>query len=267
LVGIALEQGHLSSVDQRMLDFFPEFAGQIDDSRKEQITVRNLLQMRAGYPWEETDPAWWEALLSGSYLPCIDGIPLISDPGTEFNYSNLTSNWLGMIVARASDTDLKSYGQEHLFSPIGVEVGDWTQDRDGYRLGCAGIHFRARDMAKFGLLYLNHGVFEGNQVVPADWVRGSLQTYSENANSGGPRSGKIGRYVRDIGYGYQWWSARAGDHSFNYAAGHGGQYIVLLDQFEMIIVTAADPFYLQHDSESWRNCSAPVGIGELLRRS
>ena len=115
LVGIALDQGYLSSVNQKMLDFFPEVAGQITDPRKEQITIRDLLQMRAGYPWEETDPALWDGLLSGYYLPLIEEFSLIADPGTEFHYSNLSSNWLGIIVARACGTNLKSYAEEHLF--------------------------------------------------------------------------------------------------------------------------------------------------------
>ena len=68
LVGIALEQGYLSSLEQKMLDFFPDLAGEITDNRKEQITVRQMLQMRAGYPWEETDAALWDALWDGEYL-------------------------------------------------------------------------------------------------------------------------------------------------------------------------------------------------------
>jgi CubicO group peptidase (beta-lactamase class C family) len=71
LVGIALEQGCLSSVDQEMMAFFPELADQIQDPRKDEITIRHLLQMRAGYPWEESDPALWEGLISGNYLPLI----------------------------------------------------------------------------------------------------------------------------------------------------------------------------------------------------
>jgi len=83
LVGIALGQGYLSSVDQRMLDFFPEVADQITDPRKEQITIRELLQMRAGYPWEETDPALWDGLLSGHYPPLIEEFPLVSRSGNR----------------------------------------------------------------------------------------------------------------------------------------------------------------------------------------
>jgi CubicO group peptidase (beta-lactamase class C family) len=132
LVGIALDQGCLSSVDQKMIDFFPEFAGQITDPRKGQIAIRDMLQMRAGYPDEETDPDLFEALLSGNYLPLIVGFPLTSDPGTEFQYSGLTSHLLGVIVARTCDTDLMSFAREHLFSPIGAELGDdWIQDGTG----------------------------------------------------------------------------------------------------------------------------------------
>ena len=266
LVGIALDQGYLSSVDQKMIDFFPEVAGQINDPRKEQITIRDLLQMRAGYPWEETDPALWEGLLSGDYLPLIDEFPLVSDPGTEFHYSNLTSNWLGIIVARACGTNLKSYAEEHLFLPIGAEVGDWGTDRDGHNNGCCDLHFTARDMAKFGLLYLNEGEYEGNQVIPADWVSESLQRYSEDINATGGFPANWGLSISDIGYGYQWWSARVGEHHFDFAWGHGGQLIVLLDELDMVIVVTSDPFYLQHDDESWKHEKANINlVGKFIK--
>lgn len=127
LVGIALDQGCLSSVDQRMMDYFPEFAGQIDDPRKDQITIRDLLQMRGGYPDEERTPPYFEVMFFSDnwhFVPHLVDFPLVSDPGTEFNYSNLMSHLLGVIVARACDTDLKSFAQEHLFSPIDAEVVD-----------------------------------------------------------------------------------------------------------------------------------------------
>ena len=259
LVGIALDHGCFSSVDQKMMDFFPEFTGQITDPRKEQITIRDMLKMLSGYPFEETDPALFEALLSGDYLPLIVGFPLTRDPGTEFQYSNVTSHLLGVIVARACDTDLKSYAQEHLFSPIDSGLGDiWIQDRDGYYIGLAGMHVTARDMAKFGLLYLNDGEYEGKQVLSADWVEESLQRYSEVCWGGWMSCGY--GYFRDLGYGYQWWSAKVGDHYFNYASGHGGQYIALLDGLDMVIVATSDPFWQQHDDESWKHESAVIEL-------
>jgi CubicO group peptidase (beta-lactamase class C family) len=260
LVGIALNQGYLSSVDQKMMDFFPELADQITDPRKEEITIRELLQMRAGYPWEETSPALWDGLLSGHYPPLIEEFPLIADPGTEFNYSNLSSNWLGIIVDRATGTNLKAYAEENLFLPLGVEVGEWGMDAEGHNNGCADLFMTARDAAKFGLLYLNEGEYEGNQVVPADWVHDSLQRYSENINVPGGFPPNWGLSISDIGYGYQWWSARAGDHRYNLAWGHGGQQIVLLDQLDMVIVVTSYPFWLQHDAEAWKHELANINL-------
>ena len=261
LVGIALEQGCLSSVDQKMLDFFPESADRIADPRKAQITLRQMLQMRAGYPDEETDSAYLDALYWGEYLPLIADFPLVDDPGTAFNYSNLTSSWLAILLARACGMDLKSYAQEYLFSPMDVEVGDWLQDRDGHYIGSGGIHLTAREAARFGALYLDDGEYQGKQIVPADWVHDSLQTYSEGVRN-------YGRSVRfrDMGYGYQWWSARAGDHRFNFAWGHGGQLIVLLDELDMVIVTTADPFFGQHDGQSWKHEKATMNlVGDFIK--
>jgi CubicO group peptidase (beta-lactamase class C family) len=265
LVGIALDQGFLSSVDQKMMEFFSEFADQIDDPRKEQITIRHLLQLRAGFPGEESDPALWEAFLKGGtattagrLLRLIAEFPLTSDPGTEFQYSNVSSHLLGVIVARSCDMDLKSYGQEYLFSLIDSEVGDvWGQDRDGYYY--PNFFFTARDAAKFGLLYLNDGEYEGIQVISSDWVHDSLQTYSQDGYN------NVGRF-RDIGYGYQWWSASVGDHRVNFAWGHGGQLIVLLDKFDMVIVVTADPFHQQHDDESWKHEKASFNlVGKFIK--
>ena len=255
LVGIALDQGCLSSVDQKMMDFFPEFASQIKDSRKAEITIRDLLQRRGGYPDEEYTPPYMESLFFSDnwhLIPHLVDFPLTNDPGSQFQYSNLTSHLLAVIVARACDTDLKSFAQEHLFTPIGAEVGDWYPDADNYNIGCMGIFVTARDMAKFGLLYINNGEFEGKQVFSADWIKDSLQEYSEGIKRGGEISSRYGTF-RDNGYGYQWWSANVGDHHFTYAAGHGGNYIILLDELDMIIVTTADPLHGIFGSESWKH--------------
>jgi CubicO group peptidase (beta-lactamase class C family) len=239
LVGITLDQSYLESIDQKMLDFFPNIAGQLTDPRKKEITIRNMLEMRAGYPWEEEDAAAWDALWSGEYLTKIAAIPLSADPGTRFQYSNLTSHWLGIIAARASGMDLMSLGNKYLFEPLGVVPGEgWLRDVDGYYIGCGDILFTARDMAKFGLLYLNGGMYEGKRIISAEWVNDSLQTYTVNEFE----LKKIGRFT-DIGYGYQWWSADAGKHHINFAWGHGGQLIVLVHDLDMVIVTTADSFW------------------------
>jgi CubicO group peptidase (beta-lactamase class C family) len=136
-----------------------------------------------------------------------------------------------------------------------ARVGAWCYDANGYYYGTGCISFTARDAAKFGLLYLNHGEYAGNQVVPADWVRESLQTYSENLYDN-----RLGHYFRDIGYGYLWWSARAGDHHFNYAWGHGGNLIVLLDELDMVIVTTANHLPGVWGQEAWEKEGAIIDL-------
>lgn len=267
LVGIALAQERLESVDQKMIDFFPESKDQITDPRKKQITIRQMLQMRAGYPWEETDMKYWDAIWTGEYLSLIEKLPLTSDPGTKFQYSNLTSHWLGIIVARACGKDLKSFGQEHLFSPLDVNVGDWNQDVNGYYIGCGDIQFTARDMAKFGLLYLNDGEYEGNQIIPSDWISKSLESYSDDIDTAGIKSGRVGRYLHDIGYGYQWWSATVDGHHINFAWGHGGQLIILLDKLGMVIVVTADPFWGKDlHWQAWKHEQANINlVGKFIK--
>lgn len=263
LVGIALDQGCLSSVDQGFMQFFPEYSDRIDDPRKAQITIRELLQMRSGFVWEERTEPYMEALFTsrGYWLPFIADFPLTSDPGAKFGYSNLSSHLAAVIVARACETDLRSFAQEHLFAPIGADVGDWSQDADGNHYGAHGMPLTARDMARFGLLYLNSGEYEGTQVVSADWVSESLDRYSENINISGwlPWSSRYGHY-RDLGYGYQWWSAEAGDHRFNYASGHGGNQILVLDNLNMVIVASADRLFADFGDGAWDKERAIIDI-------
>jgi len=193
-------------------------------------------------------------------------VPLVSEPRTQFEYSNLTSHLLGVIVARACDTDLKSFAQEYLFAPLDAEVGDWIQDWEGYYNGHADLYFATRDVGKFGLLYLNDGEYEGTQVVGAGWVKESFQNYSQDAWVGKEKANLVGRYFRDLGYGYQWWSAGVGSRRFNFACGHGGQLVVLLDKLDMVIVVTSKPFWKQHDDEAWKHERANINlVGKFIQ--
>jgi CubicO group peptidase (beta-lactamase class C family) len=254
-VGIAIDEGYISGVDQKMLDFYPDIAGEITDPRKEEITIRQMLQMRTGYPWEESDVRYWEGLLSGYYVPLIEEFPLENDPGTRFHYSNLTSNWLGIIVDRRSGQHLKAFAEEHLFSPLGIEAGDWGEDAEGHNNGCGDLHLTARDAAKFGLMYLSEGVYEGERIVPAAWVADSFKTYSENA-----WQYRVGRNFNEIGYGYQWWAVTAGNYRYNLAWGHGGQQIALVHDLDMVIVVTAYPYWLEHNNASWKHEKANLNL-------
>jgi CubicO group peptidase (beta-lactamase class C family) len=247
LVGIALEQGCLTSLDQKMMEFFPELTDRITDPRKKQITIKQMLQMRAGYPWEEATAEGTDLLFTGFRPSNLVDVPLAYDPGSDSAYSNLTAHLLGIIVARACQTDLRSFALENLFSPLGIQPGFWQKDWEGNYLGYSDLHLSANDLAKFGLLYLNHGEYNGTQIVPADWVHDSLQIYSKKT-----WTVRVGRNWGDNGYGYQWWSIKAGNYRYNLAWGHGGQQIVLLDDLDMVMVVTVDPLHLQHGDGPWK---------------
>jgi CubicO group peptidase (beta-lactamase class C family) len=255
LVWIAIEQGCISGIDAQLVDFFPEIAGQITDSRKEQITIEEMLQMRSGYPDEETNQEYLDALYWGVYRPLLEVFPLVCEPGTCFNYSNLTFSWLAILLSRSCEADLRSFAQENLFGPLDTEVGDWLKDREGNYIGSGGIHTTARDAARFGQLYLDGGEYEGTQIISSEWVQNSLQSYSEKAKDYG-----MSLVFKDLGYGYGWWSATVKDHDFNFAWGHGGQLIVLLEDLDMVIVTTADPFFGEHSGNSWAHESAIMNM-------
>jgi CubicO group peptidase (beta-lactamase class C family) len=247
LVGIALEEDCLSSLDQKMLEFFPELEDRITDPRKKQITIRQMLQMRAGYPWEEATAELTDLLFTGFRPADLVSVPLAYDPGSDSAYSNLTSHILGVIVARACNTDLKSFAQEHLFDPLGIEPAFWQKDWEGNYLGYSDLHLSSTDLAKFGLLYLYDGKYNGMQVVPESWVHDSLQVFSKKT-----WKFRVGRNWGDNGYGYQWWSIRSGKYRYNLAWGHGGQQIALVNDLDMVIVLLADPLHLEHGDEPWR---------------
>ena len=262
LAGIAPELGCLPGLDSKMIDFFPEFADQIVDPRKAQITIEQILQMRSGYPWEEFTPPYLTRLFStGRWLPFLVDFPLASDPGKTFGYSNLTAHLLGVITARSCETGLLVYAEDNLFDPMGANMGTWSYDANKYYFGSGSLDLTACDAARFGQLYLNGGQSQGKQVIPADWVRDSLSAYST-----GIYNDSLGDYFRDIGYGYLWWSARVGDHYFNYAWGHGGNLIILLHELDMVIVTTADTLPGLSGEDSWEKEGAIIDlVGKFIK--
>ena len=255
LAGIALREGALSNLDQRLPEFFPELDWPKMDPRKSQITLRQILQMRSGFPWEEMANVLGRLFSTSNWIQFIEEFSLSADPGAQFGYSNLMAHVMGVIVARAAKTPLLPFARTHLFDPLGARILCWPQDASGYYFGSGDMCVTARDLAKFGLLYLNGGARDGVQIVPRDWVNDSLKSYSSGIYGSG-----LGRYLRQIEYGYFWWAATAGRHRFNYAWGHGGQLIILLHEMNMVVVTTADSLHGQSGDASWSKERAVIDL-------
>jgi CubicO group peptidase (beta-lactamase class C family) len=234
LLGIALRENVLTSLDQTMMGFFPEFAGQPHDPEKDDITVRDLITMRSGYPNDSESP--YIEMLRGSsdWLPYLLELPLQDSPGTTWAYSNLSAHLVAVLLARAANTTLLDFAQAQLFGEIDVVLHGWPRDANGYYYGSGDMQFTTRDMARFGLLYLNQGVLDGRQVVPAEWIEESWGDYSVTPYS------NYGSYFRNCRYGYLWWHADVGVWDVHYAAGHGGQIIAVVPELNMVVISTAD---------------------------
>jgi len=259
LTGIALRDNLLASVDQRMFEFFPEIDWQVLDNRKSLITIRQMLQMRSGYPWEEFDGYLHRLLSTSERIDLAAEFPLMADPGSRFGYSNLGAHLVGVIVARAADESLLSFGTRKLFDPLGIRVASWATDADGYYAGSGAMMFTARDMARFGQLYLDGGAYGGMQLVPAEWVRDSFGSYSATTYQS-----DILNAIKQLEYGYLWWSGVSGPHRFNFAWGHGGQLICVIQDLDMVIVTTATGLGGQFGQDAWRQESAVMELAGRL---
>ncbi len=235
LIGIALNQGHLYSVDQKLMDFFPEYATDELDPRKKEISLEHLLTMSAGFRWREWGPDMRNWYSSSDWLKFAIQLPQENSPGDAFNYNTSTSHLLSAILARSTKTSTMDFAKQSLFEPLGIESSYWHQDPQGYYIGGFGLGLSARDLAKFGFLYLNHGFWNGQSIVPEYWVKESTRQWMHSYNMYGP-----------IGYGYQWWIKEV-DGCFSYRAwGRRGQFIVVIPELDMVIVvtsnTALSPF-------------------------
>ena len=221
LVGIALHDGDLRSVDERVVEFFPDKVEAHADPRIRAITLRELLTMTAGYrerPVAASDD-WVRTSLNR---------PLESDPGATFSYDSPSAHVVGAIVAKATGEPLATFAQRKLFTPLGIRPGTWATDGQGHQLGSTGLHLRARDLLRFGQLYLQGGRWHGRQVVPAAWVRES--TTQHVSVPGG------------YGYGYLWWR-NTGLHGGFIAVGFAGQMIAVFPRLDLVVVTTG------HDEE------------------
>jgi CubicO group peptidase (beta-lactamase class C family) len=220
LVGIALADGKLESVDQRLVDFFPGYA--TADGRLRQVTLADLLTMRAGFP---PDPI----ASSDNWIRTLMSRPVEHEPGSVFAYDTGSSHLLSAVLTKVTGRKASELARERIFRPLGITSGwRWRDDGQGVSIGGDGLAMRARDLAKLGQLYLREGRWNGEQVVPAAWVRRSTRMHATFG-------------VPEQGYGYQWWVQR-GPRGKAYAAlGYGGQAVVVFPALDLVIVLTTVP--------------------------
>jgi CubicO group peptidase (beta-lactamase class C family) len=214
LIGIAIDKGHIESVEQPVLDFFPGRTVANLDENKEAMTLEDLLMMRSGFECTNQGAESTDVQMSASpdWVQFTLDLPMAAEPGTLYNYCNQNSHLLSAIIQETTGMSALEFAHEHLFGPLGVSDVIWPSDQQGNNTGFGAMKLAPYDMAKLGYLFVNEGLWDGQQVVSAAWV--------EAATSGGS-------------YGYQWWLKRSGSY---FATGVGGQEIWVLPDRDMVVV-------------------------------
>lgn len=176
LIGVAVGEGRIKSLDEPVLSFFPEYRD-LHTPQRMKIRLRDLLSMTAGLAWDEdtfpyTDPRNSETAMDEAPDRIRYALEqkIISSPGATFRYSGGNVALIGEILRRTTGRSLDAYAEEKLFRPLGITQYQWYRDRLGTPIAASGLRLRPIDMAKIGQLMLDHGRFNGRQVVPATWI-------------------------------------------------------------------------------------------------
>jgi len=235
LIGIAIDKGHIKNIDQKVIDLFPERAINKIDSRKEKMTIKHLLTMTTGLEWDETTLSFYDPLNdlnqllnSPDYVDFVLDKPMVAEPGSLFNYNSGASHLLSAIIYNTTGKKPLKFAGEHLFRPLGITKINWQRDPHGIHFGGRGIALIPRDIAKFGYLYLNNGVWKGEKIISKEWIVNSTK-----------RSFSL---ELDADYGYHWW-IDCNDDSIFFASGWGGQRILILPNHKLIIIFTANLGY------------------------
>ena len=236
-VGIAVKQGYIKSIDEPIFSYFPEYAKYFD-AAKRKITIRNLLTMTSGLEWNEkvsyldADNSETQMDRSNDPITYILSRKLTSTPGTVWNYSGASAMLLGEIIWKATGEKLDKYAAKNLFAPLGIRKYDWRSMLYNKNIPAAawGVRLRSRDLAKFGLLYMNYGKWGNTQVLDTVWVKQSLS--AQGPRSSDPNSPQ--------GYGFQFWVGQMVQPKYKtvipFANGNGGQMIYFWRSMDILLV-------------------------------
>lgn len=235
LIAIALMDGLIRSVDQPVLDFFPERQFNHVDERKKALTLRHLLDMTSGLDW--TEPVDGGAMLSfGEMERSPDWVqfaldrPMAREPGSAFDYNTGNTHVLSAILSKVTGRRAEDYAREKLFGPLGIEDVQWRRDPQGMSGGGAGLYLQPRDMAKLGTLWLGDGVWEGRRLLPTGWINDAKR--AAVARSPGPTSISAMSPDTEWHYGGLFWFMPA--KGVYAAAGHNRQFIVVMPEFDVV---------------------------------
>lgn len=227
LTGIAIGKGALPGPEAQLGDVAPRLIPRGADPRVPQITVGDLLSMRAGL--ERTSGGNYGAWVSSpNWVADALSRPFVDRPGGRMLYSTGSTHVLGAVLSEVTGDSLLSLARQWLGRPLGIDIPPWTRDPQGRYLGGNQMALSPEAMLRFAEMIRAGGTWQGTQVVPEDWIEASLTRYTRSRWSG-------------LGYGYGWFLGRAMGQGYGLARGYGGQVICVCPGLDLSVVITSDP--------------------------
>jgi CubicO group peptidase (beta-lactamase class C family) len=235
LIGIAIHQGFIDGVNESVLNFFPEYTIANPDSRKDSITIQDLLTMTSGFDWDEWSTPYeygsgnnlMEMMASSDAVQYVLDRPMSDTPGDHWVYNGGASVLLGAIVQQVSNQSTLSFALDYLFDPLGFGSSFWYTTSGGWINAHGGLSLTTRDLAKLGFLYLNNGIWNGTRILSPNFVLNTT-TPIDLPNPLGS----------NFGFGWHWWMRS--DLGIYFAYGRHGQKIMVAPEYDMVVVFTAN---------------------------
>jgi CubicO group peptidase (beta-lactamase class C family) len=228
LIGIAIDEGKIKSVDEPVADFLPQFK----EGMGQKLTIRHLLTMSSGLNWNESyiNPLsiTTEAYYGTNIPKLVASLKVVDEPGKVWKYLSGNTLVLAAILEKATGMKVSNYATEKLWKPLGANNdAQWSLDKkEGEEKAYCCIYSNARDFARIGELYLHHGNWNGKQIISEDYVNNSIKPADLKDDEGN----NIDHY------GYAWWLINVKGHKVFYARGILGQYVFVIPDKKMVAV-------------------------------
>ena len=247
LYGIALKHGQVPPPDASLIAQFPEYPDLARDPQLVKRKIFHVLTMTLGQEWNEdlpyTDPRNSEIAMemAADRYRFILERPALAEPGTGWTYSGGASALLGRFIEKGSGLSLVDFARQHLFTPLGIEAAVWIAGADGTYSAASGLRLRPRDLAKIGHCVIQGGMWNGSEVIPADWLTEAFT----------PRI----TCFDDVGYGYQWYlrASTDGNGPRRFAMGNGGQRLILIPERKLVIAILCGAY---NQPDQWKTPAA-----------
>ena len=236
LVGIAIGRGEIPAVHTAILPFFESYTSATPDPRRDAMTIEHVLTMTTGIRWDESSIPYTDPTNSCAGMERSDGWvefvldqPMDTNPGETWVYNSGATMLLSYLIAQTTGQQADDYAAATLFGPLGIDEYFWKRTPRGMANTEGGLYLTARDLAKFGYLYLRDGVWEDEGLLPEGWVEASTRPHVST------RGGTPGT----LRYGYKWWLSPHPDRPDRYAyaaRGLGGQLLIVVPEHDLIAV-------------------------------